>query len=90
MSTTGNPIIDSLLAQATANEQVEDSAVVVINGIKAQIDAAVQAALAGGATAAQLAPITQVSTDLKTHADALAAAVAANTTPPPPAPAPVS
>lgn len=81
MSTTGNPIIDALLAQAAENEKVEDSAVIVINGIQARIDAAVQAALANGATAEQLAPVTQVSTDLKTHADALGAAVAANTAP---------
>jgi len=72
-------VIDDLVAQATANESVEDSAVIVLNGLQAQIAAAVQTALANGATAAQLAAVTQVSTDLKAHADALAAAVAANT-----------
>ncbi len=87
MAPTGNPIIDALLAQAAANEQVEDSAVIVINGIQARIDAAVAAAIANGATAAQLAPVSQLSTDLKTHADALAAAVAVNTPgAPPPTP----
>lgn len=76
---TGNAAIDALAAQAKANEDVEDSAVLVLNGIAARIDAAVQAALAGGATADQLSAVTTVSSDLKTHADALAAAVAANT-----------
>lgn len=72
-------VIDDLVAQATVNESVEDSAVIVLNGLQARIDAAVQAALAGGATADQLAPVAQISADLKAHADALAAAVAANT-----------
>ncbi len=72
-------VIDDLVAQATVNESAEDSAVIVLNGIQARIDAAVQSALAAGATADQLAAVTQVSADLKAHADALAAAVAANT-----------
>lgn len=76
---TGNAAIDALATQAKANEDAEDSAVIVLNGISARIDAAVQAALNGGATAAQLAAVTQVSTDLKTHADALSAAIVANT-----------
>ncbi len=76
---TGNAAIDALAAQATSNESAEDSAVTVLNGIQARIDAAVAAALAGGATPAQLAAVVQISTDLKTHADALAAAVVANT-----------
>ncbi len=69
-------VIDDLVAQATATEGVIDSAVVVINGIQARIDAAVTAALNNGATAAQLAPVVQVSTDLKTKSDALAGAIA--------------
>lgn len=76
---TGNPAIDALAGQAAANESAEDSAVIVLNGIAQRITDAVNAALAGGATAAQLAAVTQVATDLKTHGDALAAAVAANT-----------
>ena len=82
---TGNTAIDSLASQAAANESAEDSAVIVLQGLQARIDAAVQAALAGGATAEQLAAVTQISTDLKTHGDALAAAVAANTPGQPPA-----
>jgi len=76
MSTGSNPLIDALVAQAKANEDVEDSAAIVVNGIAAKIAAAVAAAIANGATADQLAPVTQVVTDLKTHGDALAAAVA--------------
>lgn len=80
---TGNTAIDALAAQAAANESAEDSAVIVLNGIAQRITDAVNAAIAGGATAAQLAAVTQVATDLKTHGDALAAAVAANQAPPP-------
>lgn len=84
---TGNAAIDGLVAQAAANESAEDSAVLVISGIAAQISAAVATALANGATADQLAAVTQVATDLKAHGDALAAAVAANQAPTAPAPA---
>jgi hypothetical protein len=72
-------VIDDLVAQAKVNEDVENSAAIVINGIGARIQAAVDKAIAGGATAEQLAPLTAEIANLKTHGDALAAAVAANT-----------
>lgn len=71
------PITD-LTAQVTSSETVIDSATTLINGFQARLAAAVAAAIANGATADQLAPLEQLSTDLKTHSDALAAAVAAN------------
>ncbi len=74
-----NPTIDALTAQVTASETVEASATLLINGFQARLQAAIDKATAGGATAAQLAPLTQLSADLKTNSDALAAAVAANT-----------
>lgn len=65
---------------------VDQSAVTLIQGIGAQIQAAVDAALAQGATPAQL----QALTDLKTAIDAqdiqLAAAVSAATPAAPPTP----
>ena len=72
-------ILDDLAAQVKANTDVEDSATLLINGFAARMQAAVDAAIAGGATAAQLAPVQAEVTALKTSADALSAAVAANT-----------
>lgn len=61
--------IDDLTAQITANEDVEDSALALINGFAARLAAA-------GVDPVKLK---QLQDDLKAHADALAAAVAANT-----------
>jgi hypothetical protein len=73
------PVLDALAAQIKTNTDVEDSATLLINGIAARIQAAVDKAIAGGATADQLAPITDEITSLKTASDNLAAAVVANT-----------
>lgn len=72
-------VLDDLAAQVQATLDVEDSAIVLLNGVAARIQAAVDAALAGGATAAQLAPVQDEVTALKAKTDALAAAVVANT-----------
>jgi hypothetical protein len=72
-------VIDALVAQAKVNEDVEKSALIVINGIAGRIQAAVDKAIAGGATAEQLAPLTNEIALLKASSDDLAAAVAANT-----------
>lgn len=64
------------VAQVTS---VETSAMVLINGFAARQQAAIDAALANGATAAQLAPIQDNVDALKASSDALAASVAANT-----------
>ena len=68
-------------SDASANSSVIDSAVIVLNGIQAQIDAAVAAALAAGATPAELASVTAVSDALEANTAKLAAAIPANTTP---------
>lgn len=65
--------LDDLEAQVTKNEDVEKSAVVLIQGIAAQLAAA-------GTDPAKLKAL---SAGLQSSADALAAAVAANTAPPP-------
>lgn len=77
-----NATLDQLAAQVTATTDVEDSAIALINGIAARIQAAVDAAIAGGASAADLAPVTDEIAALKAKTDALAQAVQANTTPP--------
>lgn len=83
-ATDPNPVLDALAAQITANASVVDSAVQFIGGVKGMIDAAVLAALNGGATAAQLAPFTDLSAAMAAKDQALAAAIAANTPTPPP------
>ena len=74
-----NPTLDALAAQVAQTTSVEQSAVQALNGVAARIQAAVDAAIAGGATAAQLAPITDEVNQLQASSAALAAAVAANT-----------
>lgn len=61
--------IDDLTNQVTENVTVEGSAIVLINGFAARLEAA-------GTDPVKL---TQLKNDLKTSASALAAAVAANT-----------
>ena len=63
--------LDDLTAQVAANTSVEGSALTLIQGLAAQLAAA-------GSNPAALAAL---QAQLKTSADALAAAVAANTTP---------
>ena len=74
-----NPTLDALAAAVTKIEDTADSAIALINGIAARIQAAVDAAIAGGATAAELAPVQAEVDSLNAKADALGAAVAANT-----------
>jgi hypothetical protein len=74
-----NPTLDALAQQVKANTDAENAAVTVLNGIAGRIDTAVQAALANGATAAELQPVSDEVAALKSSADALSAAVVANT-----------
>ncbi len=74
-----NATLDALAAQVKANTDAEASAVTVITGIAARIQAAVDAAIAGGATAEDLKPVTDEVAALKASSDALSAAIVANT-----------
>ena len=71
-------ILDDLAAAVERTKGVEASAVQALSGVAARIQAAVDAALANGATAEQLAPVQDEVNALTASADALAAAVAAN------------
>jgi hypothetical protein len=71
--------IDALTAQITRATTVDKSAELLITGIQARIDAAVKAALANGATAAQLLPISDLGAALDAESNALSAAITANT-----------
>lgn len=82
-------VVDDAIAQITATETVLDGATTLINSFHQIVADAVQSALANGATADQLAPITDAMAVVKAKTDALAAAVVANTpTPPVPVPGP--
>jgi hypothetical protein len=54
------------------------SATILIDGFQAKLDAAVAAAIANGATAEELAPLTELSAALEADSQALSAAVAKN------------
>lgn len=71
--------VDALVAAIAAEDTVIDSAVTLINGFAGQLKAAIAAALAGGATAAELAPLSTLLTDVQSKTTALSAAVVANT-----------
>jgi hypothetical protein len=73
-----NPVLADLQAQVTETVGVVQSAVTFINGVAGRLQAAVDAALDNGATAAELAPVTDEVANLKTASADLAAAIAAN------------
>lgn len=66
--------IDDLTVQVAANTTVIESALTLIQGFSARLDAAIAEAKAGNDAA-----LTTLAADLKSEDDALAAAVAANT-----------
>lgn len=73
-----NPVLGELEAAVQKTLGVEASAVAFINGFAARLKAAVDAALANGATEAELQPIRDEIAAMQTSSDALAAAIAAN------------
>lgn len=66
-----------LQSQVETTVGVEASAAALINGFRAKLDAAIAEAIAAN-DAADLTALTTLSDELKTSADALAAAVASN------------
>lgn len=73
-----NPVLGELVAAVQRTLGIEASAVEFINGFAARLKAAVEAALANGATEAELQPIRDEIAAMQTSADALAAAIANN------------
>jgi hypothetical protein len=71
-----SPLLAALSQQVAQTETVIASAVVLINGIAARVQTAVDAALANGATAAELAPLQNEIDVLNASTAILAAAVA--------------
>ncbi len=74
-----NPVLQQLADQVTASTQVEASAVLLIKGFAQRLTDAIAAAVANGATAAELQPVQAEVDALKQSATDLASAVAANT-----------
>ncbi len=74
-----SPILQDLLDTVTRARTVDASATILIKGFPAKLDAAVAAAVANGATAAELAPVQALSDAFKSDLDDLASAVTANT-----------
>ena len=74
-----SPILVSLDAAVTKATTVESSAAALIRGIAARIQTAVDAALANGATAAELAPVQAEADALNASSDDLTAAITENT-----------
>jgi hypothetical protein len=72
-------ILTDLDAAITKATTVQASAALLIRGIPTRLQAAVDAALANGATADELAPVQAEIDALTTAADDLAAAVTENT-----------
>ena len=78
--------LTSLTTDVTNETTVEASAITLINGIPALIQAAVAAAQGAGATPAQLAAFATLGQQITTSSASLAAAVTANTPAAPAAP----
>jgi hypothetical protein len=74
-----NPVLGELSREVSESTTIMDSATSLINGIAARVQAAVDAALANGATAEELAPVQAEVDALNASSEALAAAVQANT-----------
>jgi hypothetical protein len=73
------PILDDLNTAVTNATTVQASAVALINGFAARVQAAIDKAIAGGATAEQLAPVQTEVDSLNASSADLATAVQANT-----------
>ena len=84
--------IAALQTEVTNNTNVVAAADALINGIAAQVQAAVTAALAAGATPAELTALSTLQATLAANDSSLSQAVAANTAAAPPgnpAPTPI-
>lgn len=71
-------VLTDLATSVTAARGAMASATTLINGIAARVQAAVDAAIANGATAAELAPVQAEVDGLNTDSAALSQAVTAN------------
>jgi len=73
-----NPNLASDIAAIRATKGVVESATVFINGTAARIRAAIDEALANGATADELVPLSTAVDEMEAKAAELSSAIAAN------------
>lgn len=73
-----SPVPQAVIDQIRNTNGVIDSATLLINTFSSRIQTAVDAALANGATAAELQPVTDELASINAKTAALASAVAAN------------
>jgi len=71
-----SPVVDSVVNEANQDVTVMEGATTVINGISGMVQTAVDQALANGATAEQLQPVSDVIAVLAEKRAALATAIA--------------
>lgn len=71
--------VDDVIAKVRETETVLDSALAYIQAVPGLIRDAVTAAVANGATAEELAPLTTLSSELQAKATAVKDALVANT-----------
>jgi len=76
---TAQEVIDGLATEVAEDTTIMESATTLINGFSDRLSAAIAAALAGGATAAQLMPLSDLQAALDASSTKLATAVSANT-----------
>ncbi len=79
MSATMQTAIDALTAQVAAETTVNDSAIALINGFAARLQAAIDAATAAGASPVQTAALDALAASVQTNTNQLSDAVSANT-----------
>ena len=80
-----NPVLGSLTTEVGEATTIMASATALIGGFQSRLEAAVAAALANGASEAELQPLNDLVSALDREGNALAAAVQANTPSEPPA-----
>lgn len=73
-----NQILNVLIEEIAQTEGVEDSAIAFIVGVPKLLADGIAAALANGATEADLQPLTALKTELEAKRQALAAAIVAS------------
>ena len=74
-----NPAVQQIIDAATAAKSVDDSVLAYVSGVPKLINDAVAAALAKGATAEELAPLSTLATDLAASTAAVQKAITDNT-----------
>jgi hypothetical protein len=74
-----NQALTDLISEVNRTTTLDDSILAFLQGVPGLIQTAVDAAMANGASAAELQPLTQLKTDLSSKNDLIVAAMSTNT-----------